>query len=184
MKRTCGPIEQKILLALFTGTLLLLNSESKNPWKIIKAAADEWEKINARGLERAVKRLHSSKLLYRKKVSDGTIIVTLSPEGKTKALIYNLEKMKLQKPEKWDGLWRIVLFDIPEYKKKGRDALAGRLKKLGFHALQKSVFVHPYECANEINCITELFQIRPYVRMIIAQDIDNVPNLKKKFKLA
>ena len=183
MKRNYGPIEQKILLILFTGGILLLNPQSKYSWKIINAAAKEWKEINKRGLERAVKRLYESKHIRSKENADGEIVMTLSKSGKAKALIYNLDTMTIKKPKQWDGLWRIVLFDIPEHKKDERDALAGRLKKLGFRTLQKSVFVHPYECTEEIIFITELFQIRPYVRIMIAKEIDNALDLKKKFEL-
>ncbi len=183
MREKYGTIEQKILLMLITGGILLLNPQSKRSWKIINAAAKEWKKINERGLQRAIKRLYESKHIRSKENADGTITMTLSETGKTKALIYNLETMKIKKPEKWDGLWRIILFDIPEYKKQGRDALAARLKLLGLKTLQKSVFVYPYECADEINFISELFQIRPYVRLMTAQTIDNDLDLKRKFEL-
>jgi len=183
-KRNYGPIEQKILLTLLTGAVLLLNPQSKRSWKILNAAAQEWKGINERGLRNAAQRLHQSKLVKNKKNADGTITIILNELGKTKALIFNLNTMTLKKPKKWDGFWRIVMFDIPEHKKKGRDALAGRLKTLGFYTLQKSVLIHPYECADEINFITELFQIRPYVRLIRTQDIGNISNLKKEFKLS
>lgn len=183
-KRSYGPIEQKVLLVLLTGGLLLLNPQSKRSWKIINAAAKEWKKINKRGLRDALRRLYESKHIRSRENADGTITMILSEMGKTKALIYNLDSMTLKKPKRWDGLWRVVLFDIPEHKKKGRDAFAERLKKLGFHTLQKSVFAHPYECADEINFITELFQIRPYIRMIIAKDIDNALDLKRRFGLS
>ena len=183
-KRNYGPIEQKILLLLVTGGTLLLNPQSKYSWKLVKAAAKEWKGINERGLQRAIKRLYESKHIRSKENADGTITMTLSKAGKLKALIYNLDTMVIKKPKEWDGLWRVVMFDIPEHKKKGRDALAGRLKALGLITLQKSVFVHPYECADEIDFITELFQIRPYVRIIIAKDIDNALDLKRKFELS
>ncbi len=183
MREKYGHIEQKILLTLVTGGLLLLNPQSKYSWKLIKAAAKEWKSINERSLERAIKRLYASKDVRMVENSDGTVVMTLSESGKKKALIYNLDTMTIKKPAKWDGLWRIIMFDIPEHKKKGRDALAARLKLLGLRTLQKSVFVHPYECADEIDFITELFGIRRYVRMIIAKDIDNALDLKKKFEL-
>jgi len=184
MREKYGHIEQKILLTLVTGGILLLNPQSKYSWKLIKAAAEEWKGINERSLGRAVQRLHTSKDIRNMRNADGTIKITLSKSGKTKALIYNLDAIKIKTPKKWDGLWHVVMFDIPEHKKKGRDALAARLKLLGLRTLQKSVFVHPYECGDEINFIAELFQIRPYVRTMIAKGIDNELELKQKFELS
>jgi len=45
--------------------------------------------------------------------------------------------------EKWDGEWRIVVFDIPEKFKKIRRLLRRNLTVLGFVPWQKSVWVSP-----------------------------------------
>ena len=45
--------------------------------------------------------------------------------------------------EKWDGEWRIVVFDIPEKLKKIRSLLRRNLTVLGFVPWQKSVWVSP-----------------------------------------
>ena len=58
--------------------------------------------------------------------------------------------MKIRKPAKWDGKWRIVVFDIPENLRSIRQALREHLCRLQFYQLQKSVFVLPYECGDEI----------------------------------
>jgi phenylacetic acid degradation operon negative regulatory protein len=43
----------------------------------------------------------------------------------------------------WDGLWRMVLFDIPNRKVAQREKLRRYLKKQGFGCLQNSVWVSP-----------------------------------------
>ncbi|KKS75320.1 MAG: hypothetical protein UV48_C0014G0003 [Candidatus Azambacteria bacterium GW2011_GWA2_42_9] len=58
------------------------------------------------------------------------------------------------------------------------------MKELGFYPMQKSVFVYPYDCKNEINFILEIFEVKPYVRYIIAKDIDITMDLKQRFKLS
>jgi len=90
--------------------------------------------------------------------------------------------MKIKR-ENWDGKWRIVVFDIPEKIKRGRDALREKLKELGFYELQKSVFVFPYKCQNEIEFVIEFFNLRKYVRFGTLDSIDNNLHLKKIFKL-
>jgi len=85
--------------------------------------------------------------------------------------------------EKWDGQWRMVIFDIPEDLRKARDALRSKLKELGFCELQKSVFVFPYECKDEIDFIVEFFGVREYVRYGILRSIDNDPHLRRIFHL-
>ena len=91
--------------------------------------------------------------------------------------------MEIRKPKVWDKKWRIVLFDIPELHRKSRDALRYRLRQLGFFEYQKSVFVHPYDCRDEIEYIIESYRIRKFVRFIIADSLDNELHLKKDFGL-
>lgn len=94
-----------------------------------------------------------------------------------------IDNLKFKKQEKWDGLWRIIIFDIPEKFKKARNALAQKLKSAGAYPLQKSVFVYPYDCKDDIDFIVEFFNLRKYVRFILAKEIDNELHLKKIFNL-
>ncbi len=43
----------------------------------------------------------------------------------------------------WDGLWRMVIFDVPEKDRKLRDRLRRRLEKEHFGQLQRSVWISP-----------------------------------------
>ncbi|MBI4156072.1 MAG: CRISPR-associated endonuclease Cas2 [Candidatus Zambryskibacteria bacterium] len=151
-------------------------------FKIVKGIHTEWEKINRRSLMRSIKNLYHSKLIQQKDNKDGTVTFTLSKEGKKVALIYDMEKMIILKT-KWDKKWRIVMFDIPERLKKVRDTLRYQLKRLGFIELQRSVFVLPFECENEIEYIIEFYDIKKHVRFVEAYRIDNALELKYKFHL-
>jgi len=57
------------------------------------------------------------------------------------------------------------------------------LKDLKFIELQKSIFINPYECEDEIDFIVEFFQIRPCVRYLRAEYFTNEEQLKIKFGL-
>ena len=177
-------MEQKILLLLGTGLVLSLTRNPFKYFRIVKSASREWEKINRRSLQEAIKGLYRSKLIGGKENEDGTISLTLSEKGKTRLLRYRLDQMEIKKPSRWDGLWRMVIFDIPEDLKRGRDALAAKLKKLGFHPMQKSVFIYPYECRDEIDFIIEVFDLRSYVRFVVAKETDIDLDLKTKFKMS
>lgn len=179
-----GPVAQKILLLLEAGIILSLTASPKAQFKIIKAAAKEWREINRRSLKTAIRRLYQSKLISSHENKDGTITLGLNEEGKKKVLRYNLDKLEIKKPQKWDNLWRIIIFDIPERLKTKRDALVWKLKHLGFSAIQKSVFIYPFACQEEIDFLIEVFELRPYVRFIVAQEIDTALELKAKFHLS
>ncbi|MCG2690388.1 CRISPR-associated endonuclease Cas2, partial [Candidatus Parcubacteria bacterium] len=108
--------------------------------------------------------------------------MAITHKGKIKILKYHFEKMKIAEI-KWDGKWRIVVFDVPEKLRKGRDALRQKLKTLGFHELQRSVFVFPYSCEDEINFVVEFFDLRPYARYGVLESIDNDQHLRSIFHL-
>ena len=78
----------------------------------------------------------------------------------------------------------MVIFDIPEKKRRARDVLRETLKRMGFYEFQKSVFVHPYPCQDEMDYIIEYYNIRPYVRIVTAVELDNEPHLKNIFNMS
>jgi DNA-binding transcriptional regulator PaaX len=178
-----GENTQKALLLLGAGLLLGLSGSPVAYFRILKAVGKEWQDINHRALRRAISNLYRSKLIDLREEKDGMVVLKLNEKGKKKILKYKLEEMVIPKMKKWDGRWRVFLFDIPELKKKLRDIFRFHLKRLGFFEFQKSVFVHPFDCENEINFLIEFYNIRPYVRFILAEAIDNELHLKKYFRL-
>lgn len=183
-KHRVGAVQQKILLLLLGGIALGCSGSPRTSWKVIRVMHKEWEEINKRSVERAIAVLYETKLISAHKNEDGTFTMILSDQGRKRALTYNLGNMHIAEPAKWDGNWRVVLFDIPEEKRGARDSLRARLLNLGFFELQRSVLVHPFECRDEIEFLIELGDIRPYVRYMRAHHIDNEPHLKKFFRLA
>ena len=114
---------------------------------------------------------------------DGQQILTLSEDGKKRLLQFDLDKIAIKKPRKWDRYWRLVLFDIPEKEKIGREALRSKLKQLGFYQLQKSCFIYPFDCKSEIDFISEIFEVSPYVNFILAKELEGASQLVKYFNL-
>lgn len=108
-------------------------------------------------------------------------VVEITEKGKKRLLQYDYDDMKINTHKKWDNLWRIVIFDIPEKRKKARNAINLKLKELGFYPIQKSTFVFPYECKKEIDFIGEHFFVRKHINYIVAKNIDDDKKLKKFF---
>jgi DNA-binding transcriptional regulator PaaX len=183
MTQRLGKNQQKALLLLLGGLALGCSRSPKTYFYVLGKIGEEWKKINRQALGRAIKSLYESKLVSEKQNLDGTVTIVLTDKGKKKALTYNLEKMKIKKSKKWDKKWRVVLFDIPENKKRIRDALRYHLRRLEFYEFQKSVFIYPYDCKDEIDYVIEFYDIRKFVRFIVADFIDNELHLKKHFDL-
>src|SRR3989339_2001216 len=175
--------KQKILLLLSSGLVLSLSRSPKNYFKIMKGLPSAWKEIDKNRLYRAVREFYNERLVDCKEDKDGFVKIVLTKEGEKKALKFKIDEMEIKKPAKWNGEWRVVVFDIPDRFKKAREALRIKLKELGFLELQKSVFILPYECEDEINFIVEVFLIRPFVRIVRAKSFTNEEQLKIKFNL-
>ena len=116
---------------------------------------------------------------------DGQLVkIKISGKGIERIKKFDLDGLKIEPMKKWDKKWRLVLFDIPDKKKTAREALRRKLKELGFYHLQKSVFVCPWECVDEILFLRKMFEIEPYVSIILAEAIDNEAVVYRKFNLS
>ena len=112
------------------------------------------------------------------------IYISLTEKGKKKAGWMQIDALKIKKPKKWDGKWRILLFDIMETKKFHREALRGKLIELGFRLLQKSAWIIPYECKDEIGLLKSFFGLSDKeVKLAVVSNIEGEKELKEKFKL-
>ena len=183
MSRGLGKNQQKLLLLLMGGLTLSLSRNPRQYFRTLKAIGKGYAEIERQALKNAITDLYKSKILEQKENTDGSLTIVLTENGKRKALTYQIDEMKIKKVQKWDKKWRIVLFDIPEKKKKIREAIRHHLKNLDFFEYQKSVFVQPYDCKNEIEYIIEFYNIRKYVRFITADSLDNELHLINHFKL-
>lgn len=114
----------------------------------------------------------------------GQIYIFLTKEGKRLAGKYQINDLKIEKPKKWDKLWRIIIFDIKEKGRVKRDALRGMIKQLGLYQLQKSVWVFPYNFHKEMRLLREFFDLDgSEMRVITAYEIENDNDIKKHFSL-
>ena len=183
MPRKLGTTTQKILLLLIGGVSLGLTRSPQQQFRIAKKINREWQKINRKKLQDSINNLYKSKMVDMKENKDGAIEMVLTDKGKKTMLLYNFEQMKIPKAIRWDKKWRIITFDIPERLKNARNALREKLLYLGFAKYQKSVFIYPYKCKNEVDFVVEFLNLRPYVRYIEADSCDDDLNFRKYFEL-
>lgn len=102
--------------------------------------------------------------------------------GFTNRLKRQFKMLQINKPRRWDKVWRLVMFDVPESLKPHREILRNKLKKLGFAEFQKSVFAYPYPCNKEINYVINFLEISEYV-WYLETKIQPDKNLRIKFNL-
>ncbi len=176
-----GTTKKKMLLLLLGGLSLGLSGSPRTSWKILGAMTSEWKELSRQGAERAINSLYASRLVATKENDDNTFTLVLTEKGKKKTLTYDLTRIKIGKPQKWDKVWRLVAFDVPVGKKAVRDSLREHLLRLGFYEFQQSLFLHPFDCLQEVTYITELYDARRYVRFMLVSYIDNELDVKHFF---
>jgi hypothetical protein len=112
------------------------------------------------------------------------VYISLTKKGKKQAGKYQINDLSIKKPKRWDKKWRIVIFDIPSNKKIVREALRGKLKRLNFYQLQKSVWAHPFDCFKEIKLLKEFFCLNDNeLRIIVSDDIGDDEKMKERYDL-
>lgn len=170
---------------LLTGAIAIAATSPYFLINIAKAYSrnKKYKNYDKRKIAQTFSRLKRNRLIILKEEGD-KVTVELTEKGKRKIKQYQFDELKIAKPKNWDGKWRIVIFDIPEKKKKvAREALREKLKKLNFFQLQKSVWVHPFPCENEIQLVAEIFEVTPFINIIIADKISNDIKTKTHFNL-
>lgn len=194
-----GKTQQKLLLLLLGGFALGMARSPKYQYRIVRGMIEGWKEIDgemvatsesgsrdcggmrAKQLRQTIDSLYKSKLVRRTEHQDGSVTLVLTDQGRKRALRYHLGTLKVPTMKKWDGKWRVVMYDVPEEMRSLRLELYHTLRILGFVELQHSVFAHPYECANEIEFLIEAYNARKYVRRMLVEEIDISEPLQKAF---
>ncbi|TSC77679.1 MAG: phenylacetic acid degradation operon negative regulatory protein [Parcubacteria group bacterium Gr01-1014_24] len=125
--------------------------------------------------------LQRQKLIEYIADKNGKTIVGITKKGETRLRAFDIDLIKIKKPKKWDGKWRLVMFDIPIRFTKGREALRYHLKELDFFQFQKSAWIYPYPCEDEIIFIADFFGVGKYVEVLTAESILRDEKIKRHF---
>src|SRR3989344_36080 len=134
-------------------------------------------------IDTAIKKLYKRGLIETITKASGEKYAKLTPEGKKSLLKFEFEGLAKQKPKKWDGKYRVVIFDIKENLRFSRDDLRYMLLKFGFVRLQNSVWVYPYPCEGAINLLKTYLEIGDEVVYMTVESIENDEWLLKEFSL-
>ncbi|MFH1956224.1 MAG: hypothetical protein ABIJ28_01060 [Patescibacteria group bacterium] len=165
-----GELAKEILKGLAIGGLIVASFALPNLPQIfslfgVKTSRERYK------MNRILQNLEKQKLIDIYGKGDD-IVMEITEKGKKRILKYKFDEIVIARPKKWDGYWRMIIFDIPERYKKGRDALTRKFKEMEIYPLQKSVFICPFECGDEINFVSEFFDVRKFVHYFVIKEID------------
>ena len=123
------------------------------------------------------KKQHYTRLLSRSLTTGFIERICKNGEVYLRLTSRGVEKIKRDFPlvrvasKRWDGKWRVVIFDIPEKERRTRDFLRAKLKELGFGAWQKSIFISPYDWAEDIKELLATLQLSGQAVVMEARQI-------------
>lgn len=129
------------------------------------AYGSRWEySLKKSELSQALKRLRERELIKQDKINTGELVLKLTELGR--------DALGLEVEEKWDGKWRIVIFDIPEQKRVVRNMFRRRLKDWGFQRWQQSVWVTKRNVTKKLKLLINDLKIGDWIAIIESDDVD------------
>lgn len=124
-------------------------------------------------------RLERNNFIERIKKNNKDFFV-LTERGRNMANLLEFKTISLQK---WDGKWRIIIFDIPEKYRRRRDFLRDKLKEIGFEQVQESVWVFPFPIPKALDWLIEEVGLKINVRYLVVESMNYEKDILHKFDL-
>jgi hypothetical protein len=143
---------------------------------------NSWKKFNKQGLKWTINRLEREKVVVIESRGEEQI-VTITKKGQRKIIKYALDDLDIPKPKKWDGKWRLVLYDISRKKRHLAQILRRHLQRYGFLSLQESVYIYPYPCTQEIEFLRSYYDLGKEIKLLVASLIEDEIAYKEYFGL-
>ncbi len=109
--------------------------------------------------------------------------VVLTHQGQLQLNEDAIWELAIERPRRWDRKWRIVMFDLPSSHEKIRQSFRLKLEDLGFKLYQRSVFIFPYECQEEVHTIAKWYGVDHCIRYIVATEIHDMRKYAQEFDL-
>lgn len=108
----------------------------------------------------------------------------LSPKGSAFLQVKEAGGEARTKKQRWDGRWRIVMFDIPGHRRSTRDGIRRTLTALGFMRLQYSVWAYPYDCEELIVLLKADLKVGKDLLYLIVDELEGDDMLRRQFHLS
>lgn len=109
--------------------------------------------------------------------------ISITDKGKDRLISFELNDYKIIIPKIWDKKWRILIFDIPEYRRRLRTKIRNTLREIGFKRLQDSVWIFPYDCEEFVMLLKADFKVGKDLLYLVVEKVENDILLRNYFNL-
>ena len=173
-----GELAREVLRALLDGT----DAVVMNSLELIDCFQPSGRKERDR-VWNAIKYLESKHRLQIYKRGSQRF-VTLTKQGELALNAGVIDELAVKKPRRWDGKWRFVMFDLPSrHPSTLRHSFRIKLEDLGFKLYQRSVFIYPYECHEQVHTIAKWYGVDAHMRYIVATEVHDMRKFAQLFDL-
>jgi hypothetical protein len=177
-------IQDVVLMSLYGAGVIALAVAAPNALRILTLLDPyiDTKTDPSRRMQQAARRLIHKGLVQRIS-EDGKTKLVLTKKGETLARKLEIFDAIAPRKKKWDGRWRIVMFDVWERRKYVRERLRHMLIRVGFEKVQDSVWAYPYDCEELIAFIRTDLRLGRGVLYLIADAIEGDKDLRMRFGL-
>ncbi len=95
--------------------------------------------------------------------------IMITPKGAEK--IFKIKIKMGEMKQRADKKWQMILFDIPETRRKDRERFRWQLKHLCYQQLQKSAWVCPYDVLKPTQQVIKNYKLDRFVRLLLIEEI-------------
>jgi len=178
-------IQNIVLGSLYTTVAVGAAVVAPNSLQLLRHVAKHFgpkERLGRR-MYQAIVRLQARGFIVRVQTEKGPSL-KLTEKGKHFAELLEMqERVHVGNPKKWDGKWRIVIFDVWERRRSVRDQLRHMLKNVGFVKIQNSVWAYPYDCESLFAFLRVDLRLGKGMLYIVAEEVEYDEKLRKHFNL-
>jgi len=182
-KRRKRQLKTALLIACLGVGLVLIGARIPDPLQLLKRISGRNNARYTYQNKRAIEGLKKAGLVVFTEEGGKWYARTTN---KGKLFLYGKglrEFMSPARKRKWDHYWRVIIFDIPERRRKTRDRLRVFMESFGFRKLQNSVWVYPYDCEDILALLKTELRIGSAVLYMVVQEIEHDRYLREHFKL-
>lgn len=131
------------------------------------------DKLRPFTLSRVTAELHRQKLVQTTK-NGNHLHVQLSVKGIHRLQRAEIHKVSLDEPATWDGLWRMVTYDVPRTQSAQRRLFAAELRRLGFVMIRESVWFHKYPSFDAVLELARYCNLQRHITLAEISRLDQV----------
>jgi len=182
-KKSRKRARRKNLKKLILGSIFLTGMMS-----VALVAPNVLGSLEKSGLSMTRRRVESITAARKRLLQEGLIqehngFLTITEKGSRELRLLDSGMYQLKKQKRWDGRWRVLIFDIPEKRKSIRFKLRHTLREVGFVRLQDSVWLYPYACDDFVALLKSDFKTGKDLLYMIVDSLEGDAPFRKHFNL-